>query len=417
LAAYTLWLLVFPMKGPLLGESKQGHLLLAFLLPHSAVLLSIALLCPSRAQQVWLNSGVCLTAAATLAFPWWADRAALLMPLLGCCSALALLKAGTLLRGASQPWLAAAAGLALGNALLFLLLQIRPEPWTLAAVPGLGLAVLLSPGTDSIPGGTAGLYRYLPFILVFSLVSGLGYDLLKSGSAPSGLPGGAELFAYILAVCTAYWFYFLDRDLCLVLGILFAMLSLSLGLFPTPLTTGMEELCLQASAGFVDLFLLAVLLEYADSFRAFGLGIAALCLGVATGEVLSLHLGEMEQLTAVVGNAVLTLAVLLLYILGRERPAPRRTPSPEGATSAELAEPSPPAEAPMRHNLPQGVLAKLSEREKRVLGLVAQGLFYREIAREIGISESSVKTYMRRMCEKAGVSGRRELIKTYFQEN
>jgi DNA-binding CsgD family transcriptional regulator len=48
--------------------------------------------------------------------------------------------------------------------------------------------------------------------------------------------------------------------------------------------------------------------------------------------------------------------------------------------------------------------------EGSVLDRVLAGATFREVAEELGISESSVKTYMRRLYEKAGVDGKAALL-------
>src|SRR5581483_3265633 len=51
-------------------------------------------------------------------------------------------------------------------------------------------------------------------------------------------------------------------------------------------------------------------------------------------------------------------------------------------------------------------LSELSRREREVLGLVAQGLSNRSIARSLFISESTVKVHLRHVYEKLGVRSR-----------
>ena len=55
-------------------------------------------------------------------------------------------------------------------------------------------------------------------------------------------------------------------------------------------------------------------------------------------------------------------------------------------------------------------LNTLSERERELSDLVAQGLRNRAIAEELGLSEGTVKVYLNRIYEKLGISSRTELV-------
>jgi DNA-binding NarL/FixJ family response regulator len=52
----------------------------------------------------------------------------------------------------------------------------------------------------------------------------------------------------------------------------------------------------------------------------------------------------------------------------------------------------------------------LTDREQQVVALVAQGLSNREVARELHLSEHTIKKYLFRIFEKVGVSSRVELV-------
>ena len=54
---------------------------------------------------------------------------------------------------------------------------------------------------------------------------------------------------------------------------------------------------------------------------------------------------------------------------------------------------------------------KLTSREREVVRYIAQGLTYKEIARELGISEKTVATYRERAAEKLGIKTRAELVR------
>ena len=61
------------------------------------------------------------------------------------------------------------------------------------------------------------------------------------------------------------------------------------------------------------------------------------------------------------------------------------------------------------HNRPRNPFDSLTARERTVSDLVANGLRNREIARELGITEGTVKVYLHRIYEKLDVSSRTEL--------
>lgn len=55
-------------------------------------------------------------------------------------------------------------------------------------------------------------------------------------------------------------------------------------------------------------------------------------------------------------------------------------------------------------------LNSLTERERELSELVAQGLRNRAVAEELGLSEGTVKVYLNRVYEKLGISSRTELV-------
>lgn len=57
---------------------------------------------------------------------------------------------------------------------------------------------------------------------------------------------------------------------------------------------------------------------------------------------------------------------------------------------------------------PKPQTESLSDREKEVLALVAQGCLYKEIAERLGIAIGTVRTYVQRSCEKLHVNSRTE---------
>lgn len=63
---------------------------------------------------------------------------------------------------------------------------------------------------------------------------------------------------------------------------------------------------------------------------------------------------------------------------------------------------------------PGEALARLSPREEEVLGLLAEGALYKEIAAQLDISLDTVRTHIRRIYEKLHVRSRTQAIVKFF---
>jgi DNA-binding NarL/FixJ family response regulator len=59
----------------------------------------------------------------------------------------------------------------------------------------------------------------------------------------------------------------------------------------------------------------------------------------------------------------------------------------------------------------------LTPREEQVVALVAEGLGNRQIARELNLSEHTIKKYLFRIFEKLGISTRVELVLYAFNNS
>lgn len=59
---------------------------------------------------------------------------------------------------------------------------------------------------------------------------------------------------------------------------------------------------------------------------------------------------------------------------------------------------------------------KLTRRELDVLGLLAEGLQHEEIGRRLGISSETVRTHLRKACDRLGASTRTQAVATALRE-
>jgi len=256
--------------------------------------------------------------------------------------------------------------------------------------------------------------KYLPFVFVFQLVSGLMYGFLMEEYAVHGILKGSELLFYIFAVLGGV--YVADRrlDALLALGVLGAMFSFSFLLGKAGLATNMSMYAMQGAAGFIDLFLLCLLLSCEGTSKALGYGLATTCFAIVGGKILSMVAGEQLSLIVSSGNIILTLSVLLLYFKnkkGESVPIPCLETVGPGQQNDTFDSVLVNDSHGRSNGVPRGFSKRFSEKEKRVLELVLLGKTFREAAALLEISESSVKTYMKRIYEKTGVASKPELVR------
>ncbi|MFW6324169.1 MAG: helix-turn-helix domain-containing protein [Desulfovibrionales bacterium] len=406
-SAYILWLLAFPMQGVLLQKTAISHPLPIFLIPHILSLFLIGL-SHNRLNIVRISFValplISLLTLWTLLAEAWAEFALIGTALL---SPFFLIRAGIGLKSFQNTTLITGLALALGNFLLVVLIE-APVP----AMTGIVLVSLLPltalhanfQVTDLHQGDP--FYRYLPFVLVFYFVGGLMYGFLVPRYAETAWIHESELFFYMLAVLTVWPLSRREPELLLALAILCGMGAVSLFAGTSPGMINLSMYLMQASFGFSDLFLILLMITSAQPVRTLGLGTAAMCLGILGGETLVRFAGVYLEPAVVGGNIVLTIAVLSLYVIGKMKNPPMASEdrsevggAPDGTIESVCMD------------LPPWIASRLSLQERTALELVIKGKVFREVALEMGISESTVKTYMRRVYEKLEVSGKEAVIR------
>ena len=162
----------------------------------------------------------------------------------------------------------------------------------------------------------------------------------------------------------------------------------------------------QSSAGFIDLFILVLLFTRTDSLRAAGPVFGTVCAGIAGGYMISGATGGEVNLVVGSTNLILTIAVFIFVFFVRKR---------EMETEV-CPEPEERQQRPAGITLSPTLRKRLSEREKAVLDCVLRKKTFRETAEDLSLSESSVKTYMKRIYEKTGVTGKEELLTVLADE-
>lgn len=396
---FVFWLVAFPMSGDLLPSSIN---LLWFLLPHIGTLLFLGHLTKPRWFDGITSTGIWLTIVLTFVFPLMADAAEPLLVLLGVTAAPLSVRAGIGLKSTPSFRAAALVGLVGGNLLAILLVKSPLEHTVRFMLIGISLLpALFTPyKPEMLRGDTPGFFHYIGFVFAFQLVSGLMYGYLFPAYAEHGIWQGGELLFYMAGAALALKVLGYSRDLTLAAGVMLAMFAfLLLVAGNNPVILNLSMFAMMTAAGVIDLFLVAFVLSFDNTARAYGYGMVVLCGGIAAGRILSAAVGEAGNMIGFLGSMFLNIAVLALFFLEYWRRKKNIQISVTDTTSSgRITE------------LPPWLAMVLSEREKTVLQGVLDNKIYKDIADEMGISESSVKTYMNRIYFKSGIVGKKRLI-------
>ena len=400
-AVFILWLLAFPMNGFLLEKAVTGHDFLFFIIPHAAALFISRYLVASRLFPLIANTAIGITIAGTALFPV-AENKPLLLSVLGVAAAGLLIKTVGGLQQAVNPPLAGAMGLAGGNLALLAFIKLPLAPSTIFVLLAVLLLVpLFSPTPRCGETEKSPIFWYLPFLFAYNMVSGLMYGALMPEYGHQAYIGGIELLFYAGMAAAGVCLVHKGKDLLLVLGILGGMLSFSIFLLKGVLSINLSMFAFQGSAGFVDIFILVLLFSRTDCLKVVGTVFGTVCAGIVGGYSVSCATGGATSTIVGAANLFLTLSVIIFIFYVRKWGAvtEKQPATPERAL--------PPSSC---INLTPTLKKRLSVQEQAVLNSVLRKKTFRETAEDLSLSESSVKTYMKRIYEKAGVTSKEELF-------
>lgn len=405
------WVLLVPL-GPAAGVS--AYWISAAAIAHAAGLAIAGAMAAQR--RMWLRigtmvfglAGVAQVLVPSLHAPLLVVAAmAAAAPVLVCGGALATLTAR------QRPG-AIAAGAALANLPLLVLHAASPPLLLRAGALASSLAAAaaswwLQPVPETEPGRPPA--RVIAAVGVTYLVGGVTYSLVlpELGGNPFGV------LPYLLLLGVAAWLTVrLGRGAAIRGGLAALGLgALGWGLGWSPLDTVLAALLVGCWA-FVDVGWWARLGDERCWTTSYGFGLAAMALAIGIGFMVTPRLVGVDPR----GGAAVALAALLVAALllpSESRAVPVRLAEAEGADrgsearEAEGADRSPPFSADAASSV------RLGPRERRVLELLAHGASNKEIARELGISEGTVRTHLERLYRKLGVRSRTEAAVWYWQ--
>lgn len=343
---------------------------------------------------------------------------------IGIFSAFLVIRTLAIINESSEPVIAAGVGLALGNMLVFIQSYLPLGSAPKFSIVGLSLIpVIFLPQRESSKD-TAELKSLLPFIYIFYLIGGLFYGFIMPEYNRTAIVCGIELLFYMVPALVATLILKKERELLLAAGILFGMLAFLFLKAETSFLINLSMFSSQASFAFIDLYIICLLVSAGGSIRTFGYGIGIVCLAILSGKFISNYAGNLTEPLVSAGNIILTVSVLNLYLsklylskkkykgsIVNKTIEENLKPSNSITESISIASSAENNFSDRLESMLDSHHKKFSEKEKIVLNLALQGKTYKEIASNLNISESSVKTYMKRVCGKMGAQGKENLIR------
>jgi DNA-binding CsgD family transcriptional regulator len=192
------------------------------------------------------------------------------------------------------------------------------------------------------------------------------------------------------------------------------------------------ETLIQLAFGFFDVFTWALLADIAmlhkKGSRIFGFGLAANVLAIFTGGLLGARITSGREdsyfIAALIAVTSILLTIILVPFLSRlienyllrevsnDNNLTHMTESPDTADIAKTEDKSPPLPLSKPGNLLK--TDTLTPREAEITARVLEGLSNRDIAVKLGISDNTLKTHMKHIYGKMGVSNKRDLFMLYI---
>ncbi len=414
LAGFVFWLISFPMNGFLMPDTWE-NLLFCFTLSSALSYFLTPYLLQEKYFDVVSRAGSILVVLLTVVSPLFQVPGRVLLPVMGIASVLVMFRAIAILRSSRSPVISAGVAIALGNILVFVLSYLPlPDMLKFFIIAASLLPAFFMKAESRQESNLAGLKRYLPFIYIFYLVGGILYAYVMPEYEEVAILKGFELLSYVFSALAGIYLVRRWMDIALAVGIILGTLSFSFLIVDGPFLTTLGMFSIQAAFALIDLYVIALLVSCGGSAKITGFGFGTVCLAITAGEAVSNHLGAAAMPVIAAGNFILVTSVIIFYftVMRYRDFSPGLSTVTDGVhsgfpgngTSRELLE-------EILENLYEPFQKKLSEKEKSVLLMIIREKTYKEAAAELGISESTVKTHMKRICGKMGVSGKDELMR------
>lgn len=418
---FLLWLWLFPMDGKLIQLLNINNTLLYFVPIHSVTLFTISFF----KKEFFLKISkffIVLTTILTAIFPLFIGYHKVLLFSLGIFSAFFVVKATLSLKSSEKVKLTAAISFGLASVLQFLfgfLYFIDPLLlfFVISVLPLFSFFNYEEKVQNVTDKTDNELYLYASFVYLFYTTGGIMYSFIFPEYKKVSILDGIELFYYIVAIFIGYFLIKIDKAFSLLGGISCGLLAFSFFKVEDMFFYNISMSFLQAAFGFVEIFIVSYVLMRNDSVKAISIIFASMCLGITSGTLISMYLLRLSGFVVSFGNLTLVVASLVLLILDRckEREGKdvvtNNVVEPDVLTHFEFISQLP------DNNYIKVLRKKLSKKEFAVLELVFTGKTYKETAQILFISESTVKTYMKRIFEKEQVDSKDKLIEKILKSS
>ena len=260
----------------------------------------------------------------------------------------------------------------------------------------------------------------IPALYIFSLYlnSGFMYKVMIPSLKPFGPFSDSYRYLPYILVLALVWFYgkklqlnFLAYMGVSLLGLAFVSFAL---LNHGPSRFFMTETIIQGAFALLDLFCWVLLAEisvlYGNPSRVFGYGLGAMLAGIFSGDLIGGRLLLLDDsyrlVTALFAAAAIFLAILIMPWLN-ERVLNQLKPVHSGPAEADPL-------AAITLKIPPG--RELTSREIEIMKLLLEGISNKEIAGRLYISENTLKTHLKHIYQKSGVTRKRELLSMALQK-
>ena len=404
--AFMTWLYAVPLEGSLLPPSVSSHHILVFLGAHVG---GFFFLWRFRRQgplsEPMVRASFALLSLLTLLLYLMPENSLWIFGVMGLVGAPSVVTALHSMKEGGDSLVRVCGALFAANLTSFLLVHLSAVPLGFRAGAVMLLLLLLAflshgvcnSGTPQADDAFASIP--LPFFGLFFSLFYIAGGLLHGQLAPMlenvDMPQRIYTLSYLFMLPLGAILFRNSRDAALggamVLGVGGYTLLAYGGVIP--LVVGM--ILSQASFGISDMVVIGMTQMMGRKFHETALIMGCMCLGILSGGVIVTQAGGELYIAAGVVNVLIVVA-LVLYLQMRLRHA---SPHPDGAVNTATGFTEHPD------------LLCLSEMEKQVLVVVMEGATYKVAAEELGISESTVKTYMQRMFQKFDCGNRRALLR------